>query len=116
MGEFHMHGGEISGFCIPQPGAGVSVNNGEFYMYGGIIQNCMSKGGTQFGGGAIWGDGNSEIHILGGELKDNKADNRVAQSPHRALSLLRSKGMLKLLEMKRTAAAQFPFKIPHHLQ
>ena len=76
MGEFHMHGGEISGFCIPQPGAGVSVNNGEFYMYGGIIQNCMSKGGTQFGGGAIWGDGNSEIHILGGELKDNKADNR----------------------------------------
>lgn len=75
-GTFYMHGGEISGFCIPQPGAGIIINNGQFYMYDGIIQNCESKGETQFGGGAIWGDGTSEIHILGGELKNNRADNR----------------------------------------
>ena len=97
MGEFHMHGGEISGFCIPQPGAGVSVNNGEFYMYGGIIQNCMSKGGTQFGGGAIWGDGNSEIHILGGELKDNKADNRGGAIATQSAVAIEIKGNAKII-------------------
>ena len=75
-GTFYMHGGEINGFCIPQPGAGVIINNGKFYMYGGKITNCEAKGGTQFGGGAIWADGVSEIHIFGGELSNNRADNR----------------------------------------
>ncbi len=97
-GEFYMHGGEISGFCIPQPGAGVLVNNGKFYMYDGTIQNCMSKGGTQFGGGAIWGDGTSEIHILGGELKGNQADNRGGAIATQSNVVVEIKGNAKIIK------------------
>lgn len=99
-GEFHMHGGEISGFCIPQPGAGIIVNNGRFYMYGGVIQNCMSQGGTQFGGGAIWGDGESEIHILGGELRNNRADNRGGAIATQGTVAIEIKGNAKIVGNK----------------
>jgi predicted outer membrane repeat protein len=91
-GVCHMYGGTITNFCTPQPGMGVIINNGKFYMYDGLITNCWSKGGSQFGGGAIWADGVSEIHIYGGKFINNKADNRGGAIANQNTATIEIKG------------------------
>lgn len=101
-GVFYLHGGEISGFCIPQPGAGVLITyGGRFYMDGGKITNCESRGGTQFGGGAIFADGGNgicEIHITGGELSNNRADNRGGAIATQSDVLIEISGNVRIVD------------------